>query len=116
MSEIKRHDTSARMSQIVIHNGTVWLAGQVGTAGTSVTQQTEEILAKIDALLEKAGTDKTRLLQAVIWLKSMDDFAEMNAVWDEWVADGAAPARAAGEARLALPDLRVEVIVVAARA
>ena len=114
MSEIIRHDTNQRMSQAVIHNGTVWLAGQVGTAGDSVTDQTTAILGKIDALLAKAGTDKTRLLQAVIWLKSMDDFAEMNAVWDAWVPEGHAPARACGSADLATPDFTVEITVVAA--
>lgn len=114
MSEITRHDTSARMSQAVIHNGTVYLAGQVGTENQSVAQQTTEILGKIDALLASAGTDKTRLLQAVIWLKSMDDFAEMNGVWDDWVPEGHAPARACGESALARPGLTVEITVIAA--
>lgn len=114
MSTITRLDTNARMSQAVIHNATVWLAGQVGTAGESVTEQTTEILGKIDALLERSGTDKSNLLQAVIWLKSMDDFAEMNAVWDAWVPEGAAPARACGSADLAAPGFTVEITVVAA--
>ena len=114
MPEIKRHDTSARMSQAVIHHGTVYLAGQVGTPGASVTQQTKDILEKIDGLLAKAGTDKTRLLQAIIWLKSMGDFAEMNAVWDAWVPQGNAPARACGSADLATPEYTVEITVIAA--
>jgi enamine deaminase RidA (YjgF/YER057c/UK114 family) len=114
MPEIKRHDTAARMSQIVIHNGTVYLAGQVGTPGASVAQQTKDILAKIDGLLAKAGTDKTRLLQSIIWLKSMDSFAEMNAVWDAWVPQGHAPARACGSADLATPEYTVEITVIAA--
>ena len=114
MAEIKRVNTARRMSQVVVHNGTVYLAGQVGTAGASVEQQTRDILAKIDQLLDAAGTDKTRLLQAIIWLKSMDDFAEMNAVWDAWVPEGHAPARACGSADLATPEFRVEITVLAA--
>lgn len=114
MSDITRIDTSARMSQAVVHNGTVWLAGQVGTQNQSVAEQTKEILSKIDALLAQAGTDKTRLLQAIIWLKSMDDFAEMNGVWDDWVPEGSAPARACGESALAAPGFTVEITVVAA--
>lgn len=115
MSDIKRIDTGARMSQAVIHNGTVYLAGQVGEPGTSVTEQTNSILGKIEALLAEAGSDKTKILQAVIWLADMADFAEMNAVWDAWVAPGHAPARACGEAKLATPDYTVEIIIVAAQ-
>lgn len=114
MSDIKRIETGPRMSQAVIHNGTVYLAGQVGAPGASVAEQTKAILAGIDSLLAEAGTDKTRILQATIWLASMDDFAEMNAVWDSWVAQGHTPARAAGESRLATPDYKVEIICVAA--
>jgi len=115
MSEITRIETGTRMSQAVIHNGMVYLAGQVGTAGASVTQQTQDCLAKVDALLAQAGTDKTRILSTTIWMADMADFAEMNAVWDAWVAPGHAPARATGEAKLATPDYLVEVIVVAAQ-
>jgi enamine deaminase RidA (YjgF/YER057c/UK114 family) len=114
MAQISRHHTTARMSQIVRHGETVYLAGQVGTAGASVTQQTQDILAKIDALLDEAGSSRTHMLQAVIWLADMADFDEMNAVWDAWVPEGAAPARACGEAKLARPDLTVEIIVTAA--
>ncbi|WP_420409175.1 RidA family protein [Hoeflea sp.] len=114
MSDIKRIETGPRMSQAVIHNGTVYLAGQVGAPGASVAEQTRAILAGIDRLLAEAGTDKTRILQATIWLASMDDFAEMNAVWDAWVAPGHTPARAAGESKLATPDYKVEIICVAA--
>ena len=103
------------MSQSVSHNGMVWLAGQVGTPGASVTQQTQDILAKIDQLLAASGSDKSRLLQAVIWLADMKDFAEMNAVWDAWVDPENPPARACGEAKLATPDYTVEIIVVAAK-
>ncbi|KIN61213.1 Endoribonuclease L-PSP family protein [Sulfitobacter noctilucae] len=114
MTEIKRHHTNQRMSQIVTHNGTIYLAGQVGTAGASVAQQTQDCLDKINALLAEAGSDKTCILQAVIWLADMADFEEMNGVWDAWVAEGHAPARACGEAKLARPDLTVEIIVTAA--
>ncbi|KUF09177.1 RidA family protein [Pseudoponticoccus marisrubri] len=115
MTQITRHQTGARMSQIVIHGDTVYLAGQVGSPGASVTQQTEDCLAKLDALLAEAGSDRTKLLQVTIWLADMADFAEMNAVWDAWVPEGHAPTRACGEAKLATPEYRVEVIAVAAR-
>lgn len=115
MTDITRIATGQRMSQAVVHGETIYLAGQVGTAGASVTQQTVDILEKIDALLEQTGSDRTRILSAQIWLKSMDDFAEMNAVWDAWVPEGHAPARAAGESALATPDYTVEIIVVAAK-
>lgn len=111
---IQRLDSGSRMSQAVIHGNTVYLAGQVGTAGASVAEQTRDCLDKIDRLLERAGTDRSRLLQATIWLSDMRDFAEMNAVWDAWVEPGAPPARACGECRLATPEYRVEIIVVAA--
>lgn len=116
MSDITRIDPGQRMSQAVVHNGLAWLAGQVGAPGESVTAQTKTILARIDELLQQAGSDKSRILQTTIWLASMDDFAEMNAVWDEWVSPGNAPARATGESRLATPEYKVEIIVVAAQA
>ncbi|MEM6623862.1 MAG: RidA family protein [Pseudomonadota bacterium] len=115
MTQISRQDTNQRMSQIVVHGDTVYLAGQVGNAGDSVADQTKVILGKIDALLAKAGSSKERLLQAIIWLKSMDDFAEMNAVWDAWVPEGHAPARACGSADLATPQFTVEITVIAAK-
>lgn len=115
MSDIERKHTNQRMSQMVTHGETIYLAGQVGTAGASVAQQTQDCLDKIDALLAEAGSDKSRLLQAVIWLASMDDFEEMNGVWDAWVPEGAAPTRACGEAKLARPDFTVEIIVIAAK-
>ncbi len=114
MSEITRHHTNTRMSQIVEHNGTIYLAGQVGTAGASVAQQTQDCLDAVDRLLAEVGSDKTRILQAVIWLADMSDFAAMNAVWDDWVPAGAAPARACGDAALARPELKVEIIITAA--
>ncbi|WP_340160472.1 RidA family protein [uncultured Hoeflea sp.] len=114
MSEIKRIETGPRMSQAVVHGGVVYLAGQVGTAGASITKQTEDILANIDRLLAEVGSDKTKILQSTIWLSSMDDFAEMNAVWDAWVPQGHTPARAAGESKLATPEYNVEILCIAA--
>jgi enamine deaminase RidA (YjgF/YER057c/UK114 family) len=112
---ITRHHTNARMSQIVTHGDTIYLAGQVGTAGASVAQQTQDCLDQVDALLKEAGSDNAQILQAVIWLADMADFEEMNAVWDAWVPEGHAPARACGEAKLARPEFTVEIIVTAAR-
>lgn len=114
MTDIKRLQTGPRMSQAVIANGFVFLAGQVGEPGASVTDQTRAILSQIDALLAEAGADKTRIVSAQIWMADMADFAEMNAVWDEWVPQGHTPARATGEAKLATPDYKVEIIVTAA--
>ncbi|MBB1499527.1 RidA family protein [Paracoccus sp. MC1862] len=114
MAEIKRIECGPRMSMAVVHNGVVYLAGQVGNPGDSVTEQTREVLAQVDRLLAEAGTDKTRILTAQIWLADMADFAEMNAVWDAWVPQGHCPARATGEAKLATPDYRVEAIITAA--
>lgn len=110
---IERLQTSDRMSKIVKHNGTIYLSGQVGD-GDGVAAQTEECLARVDALLAEAGTDRAHILQAVIWLADMADFAEMNAVWDAWVPKGHAPARACGEAKLARDVLKVEIIITAA--
>ncbi|MEC8042086.1 MAG: RidA family protein [Pseudomonadota bacterium] len=115
MADIIRKHTGARMSQMVIHGDTIYLAGQVGTAGASVAQQTQDCLDKVDALLAEAGSDKTKILSTTIWMADMADFAEMNAVWDAWVPEGHAPARATGESKLATPDYLVEVIVVAAK-
>lgn len=112
--DILRFHTNDRMSQIVIHNGTIYLAGQVGQAGEDVAAQTRTCLEKVDALLLEAGSDKSRILQTTIWLADMADFSAMNAVWDAWVPQGQAPARACGEAKLARPDLLVEVLVTAA--
>lgn len=110
---IERIETSQRMSKIVKHNGVVYLCGQVG-AGDTVTQQTQDCLARVDTLLKQAGSSREHILQAIIWLEDMAYFAEMNAVWDAWVPKGYAPARACGEARLARPELKVEVIITAA--
>jgi enamine deaminase RidA (YjgF/YER057c/UK114 family) len=116
MSSITRIEIGARMSNAVIHNGTVYLAGQVGRPGESVAAQTRTILAEIDRLLALAGTDKSRILMAQIWLADIAGFAEMNAVWDAWVPPGHAPGRATGESKLAGPEYLVEIIVTAALA
>lgn len=113
---IERSHTNRRMSQIVKHGGLVYLAGQVasGAPGASVAEQTRDILQRIDALLQEAGTDKSRILTATIWLADISTFDEMNSVWDVWVSAGNAPARACVEARLAAPRYTVEIRVTAA--
>ena len=113
---ITRFETGARMSQAVVHNGVVYLAGQVGEPGADVATQTKQVLASIDRLLALAGSDKTRILSAQIWMSDMAEFQKMNAVWDAWVAPGHAPARATGESKLAGPEYLVEIIVTAAQA
>jgi enamine deaminase RidA (YjgF/YER057c/UK114 family) len=113
---ITRHHTNQRMSQIVIHGDTVYLAGQVANdSNANITVQTQQVLQKIDALLTEAGSDKSKILSAQIWLASIGHFAQMNEVWDAWVPEGHAPGRACIEARLASPDLLVEVGIIAAR-
>src|SRR6476620_2365263 len=114
---IQRFEAGPRMSQVVVHGNTVYLAGVVAnkTAGESVTKQTEEILSIIDGHLAKAGSDKAQLLTATIYLTDMKTFPEMNAVWDGWVSAGNTPARATVEARLASPQYNVEIMVVAAK-
>ncbi|WP_136682917.1 RidA family protein [Falsirhodobacter xinxiangensis] len=114
MSDINRIECGKRMSEAVIHNGVIWLAGQVGRPGRSVSDQTRDCLAEIDRILALAGSNKTRILSAQVWLADIASFDEMNAVWDEWVPQGHTPARATGEARLATPDYLVEIIVTAA--
>ncbi|MCZ7597508.1 MAG: RidA family protein [Gammaproteobacteria bacterium] len=110
---IERIDTGTRMSKIVKHNGTAYLCGQVGD-GDSVAAQTRDCLGRIEALLDRAGSSPERILQAIVWLADMNDFAAMNEVWDAWVPAGCAPARACGEAKLARADLKVEIIITAA--
>jgi len=113
---IKRIDVGARMSQCVVHGDTVYTAGQVAqnAAGGSVAEQTADILAAIDRLLGEAGTDKSKLLTANIWLSDMATFNEMNEVWDAWVLPGNTPCRACVESRLANPKFTVEIMVTAA--
>jgi enamine deaminase RidA (YjgF/YER057c/UK114 family) len=112
---IERLQAGPRMSQAVIHNGVAYLAGQVARgASADVSDQTREILQSIDALLAEAGSDKSRLLSATIYITDMADFAAMNAVWDAWVVAGSTPARATVEAALAAPKYKVEISVIAA--
>ena len=115
---IERLEIGPRMSQAVIHNHTIYLAGQVasGDAGPGVYEQTCSVLAGIDRLLAASGSDKSRLLSVTIWLTDMDTFGEMNRAWDGWVVPGATPARATVlSARLAAPQYKVEIGVVAAQ-
>ena len=114
---IERKEVGARMSQAVVHGDTVYLAGQVArdAPGAAVAEQTRDTLARIDRLLAEAGTDKSKLLSATIWLSDMRYFEQMNEVWDAWVTPGQTPARACVEARLASPQYDVEIMVVAAR-
>jgi len=114
---IQRIKPGPRMSGAVVHGNTVYLAGQVAqeSAGKSVTEQTKEILSIIDSLLTEAGTDKSKILMANIWITDMGTFQEMNAVWDAWVSPGNTPARATVEAKLATPAFKVEIAVIAAK-
>ncbi|QPC43142.1 RidA family protein [Kaustia mangrovi] len=114
---VQRIDVGDRMSQAVIHGDTVYTAGQValGAKGQPVADQTRDILERIDALLAKAGTDKSKLVSATIWISDMTTFDEMNAVWDAWVSPGNTPGRACVEARLASPEFTVEIAVIAAK-
>jgi enamine deaminase RidA (YjgF/YER057c/UK114 family) len=114
---IERIEAGRRMSQAVIHGDTVYLAGVVADdrANTSPAQQTTQILARIDALLAAAGSDKSRLLTATIWLRDITYYDALNSVWDTWVLPGATPARACVEARMAAPDILVEIQVSASR-
>ncbi|BDA85981.1 hypothetical protein Sa4125_35230 [Aureimonas sp. SA4125] len=111
---IRRIEPGTRMSGAVVHGDTVYLAGQVGKAGDDVTAQTKTALAEVDRLLALAGTDKSKILNATIWLADIADFGTMNAVWDAWVDPANPPARATGESKLATRDYLVEVIVIAA--
>ncbi|MBJ2127927.1 RidA family protein [Alteromonas sp. IB21] len=112
---IERIETKRRMSRIVKHNGTIYLCGQVCADATQdITHQTQTMLDKVDTLLEQAGSDRKHILSATIYLKTMDDFAAMNAVWDNWVPEGYAPARACVTANMAREALLVEISVIAA--
>ena len=115
MADIKRLHVEARFSDAAIHAGTVYLAGQVPDDATQdIVGQTRQVLATIDRLLAEAGSDKTRILRAQVFLADIADFDGMNAAWDAWVAEGNAPARATIEARLANPNIKVEIVVTAA--
>jgi len=112
---IERQETKQRMSRIVKHNGVIYLCGQVCADATKdITEQTQTMLDKVDALLLQAGSDRQHLLSATIYIKDMKYFAEMNQVWDNWVPEGHAPARACVTANMAREELLVEISVVAA--
>jgi enamine deaminase RidA (YjgF/YER057c/UK114 family) len=114
--DIKRLHVGKTLSEIAIHNGTVYLAGQVAEDLTqNIAGQTREVLGHIDRLLAEAGSDKSRILMCQIFIADIKDFEGMNAVWNEWVAHGSSPPRATVEAKLAKPEWLVEMIVIAAQ-
>jgi enamine deaminase RidA (YjgF/YER057c/UK114 family) len=115
--EIKRLHVGKRLSEVTIHNGTVYLAGQIASDNKQdIVGQTREVLGHIDRLLADAGSDKTRILSTQIFITDMANFPAMNTVWDTWVVPGATPPRATVEAKLADPACLVEIVVVAAQA
>ncbi|MEJ6001954.1 RidA family protein [Paucibacter soli] len=112
---IERFEVGARMSEMAVHNGVVYLAGQVASdASLDITGQTADVLAQIDRLLKLAGSDKTKILRAQIYIADVAEFAGMNKAWDAWVAAGHTPPRATVEAKLAKPEWKVEIVVTAA--
>ena len=116
VATIERKETKQRMSRVVIHQGTVYLCGQVAAdASKGIEEQTQTMLDKVDALLLSANSDREHMLSATIYIKDMADFAAMNAVWDAWVPQGHAPARACVQAAMARPELLVEISVIAAQ-
>jgi len=115
MQPIQRVNVEKRLSDMAIHNGVAYLAGQIPEdASLDITGQTEQVLSIIDGLLQQAGTNKSRILMAQIFIANMAEFDGMNKAWDAWVADGNAPPRATVESRLANPDFKVEIVVMAA--
>jgi enamine deaminase RidA (YjgF/YER057c/UK114 family) len=112
---IQRHHVGKRLANMVVHAGTIYLAGQVADdLSADITTQAKQVLAQIDRLLGEAGSDKTRILSATIYLPDMNDFAAMNAVWEAWVPAGQPPARATVQAKLAAPGYKIEIQVIAA--
>jgi enamine deaminase RidA (YjgF/YER057c/UK114 family) len=112
---IQRHKVGKRLSEIVVHNGTVYLAGEVpDDESLDITGQTAQVLAKIEKALKEVGSDKSKILSAQIFLPDMGDFAGMNAAWEKWVVAGQTPARATVEAKLANPGYKVEIMCIAA--
>lgn len=112
---IQRFDTGPRMSEMTVHKGVAYLAGQVAEDDSlDISGQTREVLAQIDALLARAGSDRSKLLRAQIFLVDLADFAAMNAVWEQWVVPGHTPARATVQAALANPNWKIEIVVTAA--
>ena len=116
MSKIIRDDTNQRMSQIVVHNNTIYLSGQVGNKNSKdVATQTSEVLKKIEKLLLQAGSNKNKILSANIYLSDISYFEEMNKVWDNWLPENSAPARTTVEAKLAFPEFLVEICIIATK-
>ena len=112
---VQRFEVGARMSEMAVHNGVCYLAGQVAADGSQdISGQTRQVLAAVDALLAQAGTDKTKILRAQIYLADISEFPGMNAVWDTWVVAGHTPPRATVQAALAKPEWKVEIVVTAA--
>lgn len=112
---VQRFDVGARLSEMTVHNGTCYLAGQVAADGSQdMAGQTKQVLAAIDALLARAGSDKSKLLMVQIFITDLADFPAMNALWEAWLPAGAAPARATVVAKLAKPEWKVEMVVTAA--
>ena len=115
MSNLQRFDVGPRMSEMAVHNGVAYLAGQVAEdASKDIRDQTRQVLAAIDALLARAGSDKSKILRAQIFLADLADFAAMNAVWEDWVVPGHTPPRATVQAALAKPEWKIEVVITAA--
>jgi len=113
---IQRFHVGARLSEMAVHNNTIYLAGQVADdPSQDITGQTRQVLAAIDKLLADAGSDKANILSTTIYIADMADFPAMNAVWDAWVVPGATPPRATVQAKLAKPAYRVEIQIIAAR-
>ncbi|UYB50994.1 RidA family protein [Xanthomonas sp. AM6] len=112
---IQRFDTGPRMSEMTVHNGVAYLAGQIADdTGADIAGQTRQVLAAIDALLARAASDKSKVLRAEIYMTDLAEFAEMNKVWEEWVCPGSTPARATVQAKLANPEWKIEIVVTAA--
>ena len=112
---IQRFDTGPRMSEMTVHNGVAYLAGQVAEDDSlDISGQTREVLEQIDALLARAGSDRSKILRAQIFLVDLADFAAMNAVWEQWVVPGHTPVRATVQAALANPNWKIEIVVTAA--
>ena len=115
MSSLQRFDVGPRMSEMAVHNGVAYLAGQVAEDGSKdIGDQTRQVLAAVDALLVRAGSDKSRVLRAQIFLADLADFSAMNAVWEAWVVPGHTPPRATVQAALAKPAWKIEVVITAA--
>jgi enamine deaminase RidA (YjgF/YER057c/UK114 family) len=111
---VQRFDVGPRLSEMAVHNGVCYLAGQVASEGGDISAQTRSVLAQIDSLLARAGTDRSKILMCQIFITDLAEFPALNAVWEAWVAPGNAPPRATVKAALAKPEWKVEMVVTAA--